>query len=296
MKTEVLPLANTPSRAADFLALAKPRLNALVVLTAGVGYLLGASDGFSLVTLIHTVVGAGLVAGGAAAFNQVAERDIDQAMERTRRRPIPAGRIQPAEGLIFGSVTATLGTVELALGTNAIATLIAIATLVSYVGIYTPLKRRTPWATLVGAIPGALPVVIGWSAARGVIGLEGWSLFGIVFLWQLPHFHALAWMYRDDFRRAKLPLFAVIETDGRRNAWHALGYAVALLPVSLLPSVFGLAGRSYAGVATGLGIAFVMLAWRFAVSRSPELARALFFGSLVYLPLLWGALVVNSVF
>ena len=293
--TETLPLTDTPSRAVDFLALAKPRLNALVVLTAGVGYLLGASDDFSFLTLAHTIVGTGLVAGGAAAFNQVAERDIDQAMERTRRRPIPDGRIRSAEALTFGAAISILGIVELALGTNTVTTLVAVATLVSYIGVYTPLKRRTSWATLVGAVPGALPVVIGWTAARAVIGLEGWSLFGIVFLWQLPHFHALAWMYRDDFRLANLPLLALVDTDGRRNAWHALWYAVALLPVSLLPSVIGLAGRPYSGVATGLGIAFITLAWRFAISRSLERARALFFGSLVYLPLLSGALVVSSV-
>ncbi len=293
---QAVPLADTRSRATDFLALTKPRLNALVVLTAGVGYLLGASAGFSFVTLLHTVVGSALVAGGAAALNQVTERDIDQVMERTRRRPMPAGRIRPGEAVAFALLLTTCGIAQLALGTNAIATLVAVATLVSYIGIYTPLKRRTPWATLVGAVPGALPVVIGWSAAQGSVGPVGWTLFGIVFLWQLPHFHALAWMYRDDFRRAQLPLLAVIEPDGRRNARHALGYAVALLPVSLLPSVVGLAGRSYSGAAIGLGVAFIVLAFRFAVSQSRERARALFFGSLVYLPLLWGMLVADRVF
>ncbi len=293
---QAVPLADTRSRATDFLALTKPRLNALVVLTAGVGYLLGASAGFSFVTLLHTVVGSALVAGGAAALNQVTERDIDQVMERTRRRPMPAGRIRPGEAVAFALLLTTCGIAQLALGTNTIATLVAVATLVSYIAIYTPLKRRTPWATLVGAVPGALPVVIGWSAAQGSVGPVGWTLFGIVFLWQLPHFHALAWMYRDDFRRAQLPLLAVIEPDGRRNARHALGYAVALLPVSLLPSVVGLAGRSYSGAAIGLGVAFIVLAFRFAVSQSRERARALFFGSLVYLPLLWGMLVADRVF
>lgn len=296
VKTQALPLADTPSRAADFLSLAKPRLNTLVVLTAGVGYLLGASADFSFLTLLHTVVGSALVAGGAAALNQVAERDLDQAMERTRRRPMPTGRIQSGEAVIFALLITTCGVVQLALGTNTIATLVALATLVSYIGIYTPLKRRTPWATLVGAVPGALPAVIGWSAAQGVIGVEGWSLFGIVFLWQLPHFYALAWMYRDDFRRAELPLLAVIDPTGRRNARHALAYAMALVPVSLLPSVIGLTGRSYAGAATGLGVAFVFLALRFSGRPSPERARALFFGSLVYLPLLWAVLVADRVF
>ena len=296
MKTETIALSNTRSRATDFLALTKPRLNALVVLTAGVGYLIGAAADVDFLTLLHTVLGSALVAGSAAALNQVAERDIDQTMERTRQRPIPAGRIQAAEAVIFALLLATCGITELAIGTNTIATLVAVATLISYIGIYTPLKRRTPWATLIGAIPGALPPVIGWSAAQGVIGVEGWSLFGIVFLWQLPHFHALAWMYRDDFRRAKLPLLAVIDTTGQRNARHALWYSSALLPISILPSIVGLTGRSYAAAAVGLGVAFVVFAWRFDARPSQERARALFLSSLVYLPLLWSALVVNRVF
>ena len=296
MKTGAAAIPATRSRAIDFLALTKPRLNGLVVLTTGVGYCLGFTGRFDIVTLLHTVLGAALVAGGAAALNQLEERDIDEAMERTRHRPMPSGRVQPWEAGLFAGLLTGLGLTELAAGTNLLATTVALATLVSYVAVYTPLKRRTRWSTLVGAVPGALPPVIGWSAARGTLGVEASVLFGIVFLWQLPHFYALSWMYREDFRRANLPLMAVIDQGGRRNARHALLFTVALLPVSLAPSVVGLTGRFYAGAAFGFGIAFLILAWRFAEQPTNVRARSLFVGSLVYLPLLWGLLVIDSVF
>jgi len=188
------------------------------------------------------------------------------------------------------------GLLQLGIGANLTAAGVALATLVTYVAVYTPLKRRTPWATLVGAVPGALPPVIGWGAARGALTAEAWALFAIVFFWQLPHFHALAWMYRDDFARAGLPLLAVTEPDGRRNARHALAYTFLLVPASLLPALLGMTGRLYAGAAVGLGAAFLILSWRFADRRTDPRARALFLGSLVYLPLLWALLVVDSAF
>ena len=296
MKSGTAAIPSAKSRAADFLALTKPRLNTLVVVTAGVGYGLGFSGRFDVVTLLHTVLGSFLVAGGAATLNQVAERDIDEAMHRTRHRPMPSGRVQPWEARVFAALITGLGLTELAVGTNVLAAGVALATLVSYVAIYTPLKRRSPLSTLVGAVPGALPPVIGWAAARGTLGVEAWVLFGIVFLWQLPHFHALSWMHRDDFRRANLPIMAVIDESGQRNAKQALAFTVALLPVSLAPSIVGLTGRFYAGAAFGFGSAFVILAWRFAEQPSTVRARSLFIGSLVYLPLLWGLLVIDSVF
>ena len=296
MKSGAAAIPSSKSRAADFLALTKPRLNTLVVVTAGVGYGLGFSGRFDVVTLLHTVLGSFLVAGGAATLNQVAERDIDEAMQRTRTRPIPSGRVQPWEARVFAALITGLGLTELAVGTNILAAGVALATLVSYVAVYTPLKRLSPLSTLVGAIPGALPPVIGWAAARGTLGVEAWVLFGIVFFWQLPHFHALSWMHRDDFRRANLPIMAVIDESGRRNAKQALAFTVALLPVSLAPSIVGLTGRFYAGAAFGFGSAFVILAWRFAEQPSTVRARSLFIGSLVYLPLLWGLLVIDSVF
>ena len=214
MKTGAAAIPTPRSRAIDFLSLTKPRLNTLVVVTAGVGYCLGVGDEFEAVTLFHALVGSALVAGGAAALNQLSERDIDETMDRTRRRPLPSGRVQPWEAWIFAALLTGLGLTELAIGANVLASAVALATLVSYVAIYTPLKRRTPWSTLIGAVPGALPPVIGWAAARGALGIEAWVLFGIVFLWQLPHFHALSWMYREDFRKANLPLMAVVDQGG----------------------------------------------------------------------------------
>ena len=293
MKTDTLALPTTRSRVEDFLALTKPRLNSLVLATTGVGYYLGSTAGLDLLAALHTVMGTGLVAGGAAAFNQLAERDLDEVMDRTRWRPIPAGRVQASEAGAFAVILTIAGLTQLALGTNRLAATIALVTLVSYAAIYTPLKRRTHWATVVGAFPGALPPVIGWVAARGTLTAEAWALFGIVFVWQLPHFYALAWLYREDFRRAQVPLIAVLDNDGRSTARHILGYTVLLLPVSLTPAFVGLTGLPYLIGASALGVAFFILAARFAGHRTTERARSLFLGSLLYLPLLWGLLVVH---
>ena len=291
-----LPLPTVRHRFADFLALTKPRLNSLVVVTAGVWYYLGTVDRLDLIVGLHVLVGSGLVAGGAAALNQVAERDLDGTMRRTQQRPLPAGRIRPIEGYVFGTGLAALGLAELSAGANATAAIVALATLVSYVAIYTPLKRRTSWSTVVGAVPGALPPVIGWTAARGGLTPEAWAVFAIVFLWQLPHFHALSWLHRDDFRRAGIPLVAVQDTDGRRASTHALLFTAALVPTSLTPFFVGLAGSTYLIFAFLLGVTFFLLAVGFARARTTRRARALFLGSLVYLPLLWGLLVVERAF
>ena len=293
MKTEAVAVHVTNSRAADFLALTKPRLNSLVVVTTGVGYYLGTTETLDLLIGLHTVVGAALVAGSAAVFNQIVESDLDKAMLRTHRRPMPAGRVQFLEAGAFALVLAAAGLIQLAVGSNVLSSTVAAVTLVSYAAIYTPLKRRTPWATLVGAVPGALPPVIGWTAARGALSIEAWVLFGIVFFWQLPHFHALAWLYREDFRRAQVPLLAVLDHDGRRIGFHVIVYALLLLPMSLAPFFVDLTGSTYLGGAAALGVLFLTLAVRFASKRTAERARTLFLGSLVYLTLLWGLLVVD---
>lgn len=295
MKTDAIALDVPRSRVGDFIALTKPRLNSLVVVTAGVGYYLGVTAGFHVATLLHTLVGSALVAAGAAALNQVAERDLDEQMVRTRSRPLPGGRLQPFEAGLFAIVVSAIGIGQLALGANPLAAVVSLATLVSYVFLYTPLKRLTPWATLIGAVPGALPPVIGWAAAQGQLTAGAWTLFGIVFFWQLPHFHALAWLYRDDFRRAHLPLVAVLDETGRRTALHALVYAALLLPASLLPGLVGLADGFYTPVAAGLGVWFLVLAIRFALDPSGHRARSLFMGSLVYLPALWALLIADRV-
>src|SRR4029450_562185 len=217
-------------------------------------------------------------------------------MRRTRRRPIPGGRLRAADGAWFGTLLSATGLIELTWKVNPLASAVAAATLVSYVFVYTPLKTRTSLSTLIGAIPGALPPVIGWAAATDSITLPALVLFGIVFFWQMPHFLAIAWMYRDDYARAGIPLLPVLEPDGRRTAHQALLYAAALWPVSLLPALVGLAGAPYSIVATCLGFIFIGLAVRFARDRSHTNARRLFLFSLVYLTLLWGALVIDRVF
>jgi heme o synthase len=280
--------------ASDYLALAKPRLNFLVVATSAAGYYLGAPGVVDPLAMGQAVVGTALVAGGAAALNQVYERDTDALMRRTRQRPLPAGRVAPGDARVFGLTLSIAGLALLALRTNWLAAALALATLVVYLVVYTPMKRRTALATLVGAVPGALPALIGWTASRGDVAPGGAALFAIVFLWQIPHFMAIAWLYRDDYGRAGFPMLPVIEPEGRRAGRQALWYAVALLPVSLVPSVVGLAGLIYLAVALALGIAIVVLAARFNASRSESSARALFFGSIAYLPLLWIVLVADK--
>ena len=283
----------THSRPADFLALTKPRLNLLVLVTTLGGLYLGAPDGVAPALLFHTLVGTALVAGGASALNQVWERETDGLMRRTRLRPVPDGRLHPSEGASFGLLLAFFGLLQLANGVNLTAALVAAATLASYILVYTPLKRRTWLSTLIGAVPGALPPVIGWAAATGHVDLTGMTLFGIVFFWQMPHFLAIAWLYREDYARAGLPLLPVVEPDGRSTGRQALLYAAALIPVSVAPAAAGIAGALYVGVAVTLGIALVVLSAHFARERSTTTARRLFFASIVYLPLLLGVLVAD---
>jgi protoheme IX farnesyltransferase len=281
------------ARAADFLALTKPRLNLLVVATAMVGFYLGLREPVRLVFVIHTLVGTALVAAGAAALNQFSERDTDGLMRRTRARPLPAGRLRPIDARNAGLALSAIGLLELALGANPLAASVAFVTLVSYSVVYTPLKRRTSLATIAGAVPGALPPMIGWAAARGTLSIEAWTLFAIVFFWQMPHFLAIAWMYREDFGRAGFPLLPVIEPDGRSTGRQAVAIAAALVPVSVVPGVVGVAGLVYTMAALALGSGLLALAVVFARTRTAEAARRLFLGSLAYLPLLWGMMIAD---
>jgi protoheme IX farnesyltransferase len=281
------------ARAADYLLLTKPRLNLLVLVTTLAGLYLASPSGVGLTLLLHTLVGTALVAGGSAALNQVWERRTDGLMRRTRLRPLPAGRLRATESAWFGVLLSAAGLAQLAFGVNALAAAVAAATLISYVLVYTPLKTRTSLATLVGAVPGALPPVIGWAAATNDISLASLVLFGIVFLWQMPHFLAIAWLHRDDYARAGFPLLPVLEPDGRRTGHQALIYAAALWPVSLLPAAAGLGGVLYMAVATSLGLLYIALTVQFARRRTMEHARMLFLYSITYLPLLLGALVAD---
>jgi protoheme IX farnesyltransferase len=278
---------------ADYVALTKPRLNVLVVATSAAGFYLGAGATVNPLTLIATVAGTTLVAGGAAALNQLHERDTDALMRRTRMRPLPAGRIAPNEARVFGVLLSAAGLILLALYSTWLASLLALVTLVIYLAVYTPLKRRSPIATLIGAVPGALPPLIGWTAAHGM-ALGGISLFLIVFLWQIPHFMAIAWIYRDDYAAAGFPMLPVIDPTGKRAGLQAVGYAAALVPISLIPTLVGLSGLWYGGTAAVLGIALLALATRFAGSRSDAAARSLFLGSLVYLPLIWIVMIADK--
>jgi protoheme IX farnesyltransferase len=279
----------------DYVSLTKPRLNMLVLLTTLGGVYLAAPEGVAFALVAHTMLGTALVAGGAAALNQAWEQRTDRLMRRTSRRPIAGGRLDAGEGAAVGILLAGAGLLELAAGVNLTSAWVAAVTLASYVLFYTPLKTRTSLSTLVGAVPGALPPVIGWTAVTGTVTLPAIVLFGIVFFWQMPHFLAIAWIYRDEYARAGIPLLPVVEPDGRRTGQQALQYSLALAPVSLMPVLVGLAGAPYAAVAAGLGVAMIWVAAKFARDRSLVNARRVFLFSLVYLSVLWTALVVDRV-
>ena len=279
---------------ADYVTLAKPRLNFLVVASSAAGYYLGARNAPDALLMTEAVAGTALVAAGAAVLNQVYERDADAMMRRTRNRPLPDGRVGPLDATMYGAALSFAGLALLATRATFVAAALALATIAVYLAIYTPMKRRTPLATLVGAVPGALPPLIGWMAARGAIDAGGAALFAIVFLWQIPHFMAIAWMYRDDYATAGFPMLPVVEPDGRRAARQAVLYSAALVPVSLAPTLAGIAGVAYFAVAAVLSVGLLILAVRFLRSRDDSTARALFFGSITYLPLLWLAMIVNK--
>jgi protoheme IX farnesyltransferase len=274
-------------RVADYAALAKPRLNLLVVASALAGYVMGGGNRQHAAAIVWTVIGTGLVAGGASAFNQILERDTDGLMRRTRLRPLPDGRVAAGEAAMFASLLSAAGLLVLAAGVNLLSAAVALATLASYAVVYTPLKRRTSFSTVIGAIPGALPPVIGWTAATGQLSQGAWVLFAIVFLWQLPHFLAIAWMYREDYARAGIPMLPVIEPDGRSTATQSVIYTAALLPIALAPTLAGLAGTIYFGGALALTLAFLVMSIQFARTRATSDARRLFFASIAYLPILW---------
>jgi protoheme IX farnesyltransferase len=295
VKDTALALPVARWRVADFVALAKPRLNLLVVLTTLAAFHLGSGPGIELAVLLHTVVGTALVASAAAALNQVMEREVDGRMRRTRKRPLPEGRLQPAEAIVFAAALGATGLAELAWKVNPLSSIVALVTLVSYLVVYTPLKPRTPLSTIVGAVPGALPPLIGWAAARGELTAGGWMFFTIVFLWQVPHFLAIAWLYRDDYERAGLPLLPVVEPDGASTGRQVLLYSAALVPASLLPGIGGIAGGWYLAGAIVLGSGFVLLGIQFARRRETAHARRLFVGSIIYLPLLWALMIATRV-
>jgi protoheme IX farnesyltransferase len=281
------------SKAGDFVTLTKPRLNFLVLLTTAAAYSLGAGPDAGLLDLVHTLVGTFLVAGGAAALNQVWERSTDRLMRRTAQRPMADRRMSVFEGATFGILLTALGAAELAYFVNPLSAIVALVTTASYIFLYTPLKLRTSLSTIAGAVPGALPAVIGWAAATNTLSIEAWVLFGIVFMWQMPHFLAIAWMYRDEYARAGMPLLPVIEPDGRSTGRQAVLYTAVLVPLSMMPTGVGLATVYYMVGAIALGAMLMLLSVEFSAKRDLATARRLFFGSILYLPLLWAILVFD---
>lgn len=294
-RSETLSYVQTAGRrrAVDFLALTKPRLVAMVLVTTAVGFYVGSAGAVDLVLLVNTLIGTAFAGGGALALNQYVERDVDSRMARTRVRPLPDGRLQPFDALAFGVLTATSGIVILTLLANPLAGAVTAATIAIYVFVYTPLKRRTSLATIAGAVPGALPPVTGWVAAQGGIGAGAVALFAILFLWQLPHFLALAWLYKDEYRAAGIVVLPSSDPDGSITGRQMVANLLALLPVALLPNLIGVAGGLYFAGALVLTVLFLAIGIVFAVTRTRSAARWVFLASLAYLPALLALLALG---
>lgn len=277
----------------DFYDLSKPGIGFYSLLTTAASFWL-ASAVFDPILFIHTLIATGLVTCGGGALNQVIEIDADSQMRRTEKRPLPSGRVSPQAGLLFGVLASLAGTVYMLFFVNGLASLLAILTLGGYLFIYTPLKKKTHFATLVGAFPGAVPILIGWAAVRGSLDMGAWSLFAILFLWQIPHFLAIAWMYRKDYARAGFPLLTVIDPEGNSSALQILNYTLALVPVSLLPTLLHMTGAIYFVGALLLGLGFAVAAIRAATKRTNTTARQLLFASIIYLPVLLALLAIDK--
>jgi protoheme IX farnesyltransferase len=281
----------------DYWALTKPEVNFLVLITTFAGFYLASAPTagrFRILLALHTLLGTLLVAGGTGTLNQFLERSFDAQMRRTARRPLASGRLQASHVLRFGISLSLTGTLLLALAVNILAALLALATLVSYLFLYTPLKRRTPLCTLVGAFPGAVPPLVGWAAARGRLGPEAFVLYAIVFLWQFPHFMAIAWMYREDYSRAGYLVLPAGELRDRLVVWQSFVVSLVLVLLTLLPTIIGESGLVYSGGALILGSMFLYYIARFAFHRSNAAARQLLTASIIYLPLVFILLVLDK--
>lgn len=286
----------------DYIELTKPRITWLILMSTGIGYFYGLPTAptwwdflknIPLLSLLHTIVGTGLIASGTAALNQWYEREADSKMRRTMMRPLPAGKMSSGAAFAFGVALSIAGFLELWLGVNLLSAAIGAFTLSSYLFVYTPMKRRTWWSTTVGAIPGAMPPMIGFAAAAGTITPQSWVLFAILFLWQFPHFYSIAWMYKEDYARAGIRMLPVVEPDCRSTARQIVLYGLALIPVSLAPTLLGMTGRIYFAGALLLGLWFLYSGVRVAVDRTALRARAVLIASVLYLPLIYGLMLVD---
>lgn len=278
----------------DYLQLTKPRITWLIVMSAAAGYYLGQAGAWHAWQFVHALLGTAWMASGTAALNQWYERNSDARMLRTRNRPIPAGRIPPGRALAFGSAISALGFLQLWLGTNFIAALCGLATLLLYLGLYTPLKSRTPHATAVGAIPGAMPPLIGYAAAAGTLDARALALFAILWLWQFPHFLAIGWMYREDYRRGGILMLPVVDADGSRTARRITLCSLLLIPAGLMPAALGMAGSLYAVGSVLLGGTMLAFALRLARRRTLRAARLVLRASVLYLPALYLLMLANA--
>jgi protoheme IX farnesyltransferase len=283
------------SRAGAYVTLTKPDVSFLVLITTAAGYYMGVRGPVNWLHMINTVFGTMLIAAGTAALNHYIERDSDRYMRRTASRPLPSGLLQPREALLFGLALCVAGAVDLYLVAGLLASGLGVATSLSYLLAYTPLKRKTVWATFVGAFPGAIPPMIGWVAATGSLDRGAWLLFAILFLWQFPHFHAIAWMYREDYARAGILMLPVVDPQGTRTFRQIILYAVALVGVSLLPALMGLAGILYFFGALVTSTALVQVCLWAASSRSNSRAKWLMHATVLHIPVLLGLMVFDKI-
>jgi heme o synthase len=276
-----------------YVELTKPRITFLIALTSAAGFALASRGSINYISLTSALFGIALLSSGIATLNQYLERDLDALMRRTAGRPLPSGKLLPWEALAFGIGLTALAEIYLLVLVNPLSALLGLTVIAGYLFGYTPLKTRTSLSTMVGAFPGAVPPLIGWTAARGTLDLEGWVLFAILFLWQFPHFLAIAWMYREDYSRAGILMLPVIEPEGRVTAQQIVVYTLMLIPISLLPAVLGMSGKVYLYGAIILGLAFLYSSIRAAFSLSRQQARRLLLASVLYLPLLFILMVLN---
>jgi len=290
---EAVAPSTAKSRVGAYLELTKPRITVLITLTSAAGFALGSRGAVNYLLLAHALIGIALLSSGIATLNQFIERDLDGLMRRTAGRPLPSGRLFPFEALLFGVTLTLMAEAYLALFVNVLTALLGLTVITGYLFVYTPLKTRTSLSTALGAFPGAMPPLMGWTAARGEIDVSAWVLFAILFLWQFPHFLAIAWMYREDYGRAGIRMLPVVEPDGRVTGQQIVAYALMLVPVSLLPTALGISGKIYLVAAAVLSLLFLASSIRAAISKSNQHARQLLLASVLYLPLLFGVMVLN---
>jgi protoheme IX farnesyltransferase len=277
----------------DLLELTKPRITILILICTAVGYYFGCRTSFHLAMLLHVLFGTALLASGTSALNQWWEADSDAKMLRTRERPIPAGRMKRSHGLVFGLLLSASGFAELWLRTNALAAALGLFTLLTYLLVYTPLKQRSPACTTIGALPGAMPPLIGYAAASGGLDTGAFALFLILFVWQFPHFYAIAWMYRDDYARGGIRMLPVIQPDGESTARRIMAFSVLLIPISLLPRLLGMAGSPYVVTAVVAGLVLLYFGLRLGRERTRASARHVLLASVLYLPALFAVMVID---